>query len=90
MFAKILFLTFILAAPMTIQAEQPAAFDHQHLRWNQLLQKHVYWIDNGVASQVDYEDFRREQATLDATSKTSAASRKTTLRSGRRSSSSPS
>src|SRR5690606_29740975 len=66
MLAKILLGTFMLALAMTTQAEQPSAFDHQHSLWNQLLQKHVYWIDNGVASQVDYAGFRREHATLDA------------------------
>ena len=66
MLAKILLGTFMLALTMTTQAENSNAFDHEHRLWHQLLQKHVYWIDNGVASQVDYEGFRRENATLDA------------------------
>ena len=66
MFAKILLATLMLALTMTTQAENSNAFDHQHGRWNQMLQNHVYWIDNGVASQVNYEGFRGERATLDA------------------------
>lgn len=65
MLARFLLWTFMLAMATATQAEQAAVFDHRHILWDQLLQKHVYWIDNGVASQVDYEGFRREQATLD-------------------------
>lgn len=56
----------MLALTITTQAEKSATFDHQHSLWHQLLQKHVYWINNGVASQVDYEGIGREHATLGA------------------------
>lgn len=55
----------ILAMALTAQAGQPAAFDHQHAQWSQLLQTHVRWINNGVASQVDYTGFRHERAAFD-------------------------
>ncbi|MBR7888787.1 DUF547 domain-containing protein [Marinomonas sp. A79] len=39
------------------------AFDHS--TWNALLQQHVYLIDGGKASQVDYQGFDDDQAALD-------------------------
>lgn len=39
------------------------AFDHS--AWNALLQQHVYLIDGGKASQVDYQGFDDDQAALD-------------------------
>ena len=42
------------------------AFDHQHQNWHTLLQKHVHWINNGTASQVDYAGFQKDKVTLDA------------------------
>ncbi len=62
---KTLFPILMLAMTMTAQAGQPPAFDHQHTQWNQLLKIHVQWIDNGVASQVDYEGLHRENAALE-------------------------
>lgn len=43
-----------------------ADFDHHHTAWSALLQQHVRWIDDGVASQVDYTGFKTDQKTLDA------------------------
>jgi len=41
------------------------AFDHSHSAWNQMLQRNVHWDSKGVASQVDYSAFKRQQAELD-------------------------
>lgn len=43
-----------------------AAFDHRHAAWDVLLKKHVYPIDNGVATQVHYAAFKRDRAALKA------------------------
>ncbi|MDT8418958.1 MAG: DUF547 domain-containing protein [Desulfuromonadales bacterium] len=42
------------------------AFDHNHAPWNELLQKHVHWINQGVASQVDYVGMQRDEKLLQA------------------------
>jgi len=42
-----------------------ADFDHRHTAWNTLLQQHVRWINDGVASQVDYAGFKADQKPLD-------------------------
>ncbi len=52
-----LLLTLCLAAGFMSQAW---AFDHQP--WDQLLKKHVRWINQGVASQVDYAGFQKDAA----------------------------
>jgi hypothetical protein len=36
------------------------AFDHRHAVWDELLRKHVVWINGGTASQVNYAGFQRE------------------------------
>jgi hypothetical protein len=36
------------------------AFDHRHGVWDELLKKHVVWINGGTASQVDYAGFQRD------------------------------
>ncbi|WP_303721039.1 hypothetical protein [Malonomonas rubra] len=41
------------------------AFDHQHQNWDLLLKKYVHWDRHGVASQVDYAAFMRQEAQLD-------------------------
>lgn len=43
-----------------------AAFDHQHSAWNQLLAKHVRWINNGSASQVNYAGLQQDRAAMQA------------------------
>ncbi|MDH3354591.1 MAG: DUF547 domain-containing protein [Chromatiales bacterium] len=40
-------------------------FDHQHTLWNKLLHKHVHWINNGKASQVDYRAFKQDEPQLE-------------------------
>ena len=42
------------------------AFDQQHSRWDALVKKHVIWIDDGVASQVNYRGFQQDQVELQA------------------------
>lgn len=41
-----------------------AAFDHRHAAWDALVKKHVFPIDNGVATQVHYAAFKRDRAAL--------------------------
>ena len=41
-----------------------AAFDHSHSALESLLQKHVVWVNDGHASQVDYAAIKREQSIL--------------------------
>jgi hypothetical protein len=43
-----------------------AAFDHSHAPWNALLKKHVVWIAEGKASQVDYAGFANDKSALQA------------------------
>ena len=40
------------------------AFDHKHAAWDRLLSKHVRWISDGYASQVDYAGFKKDRAEL--------------------------
>lgn len=53
--------TASLAGPVAL-----ADFDHQHSAWDKLLKKHVVWIDNGTASQVNYAGFQQDAPALDA------------------------
>lgn len=41
-----------------------ADFDNTHARWSDLLRRHVTWINNGVASQVDYAGFKKDRENL--------------------------
>lgn len=54
-----LFLVFPAAVPA-------AGFDHSHADWNALTSEHVVRIRGGVASQVDYQGFRRDRDRLSA------------------------
>lgn len=56
----LLWLVFCIAAC----AESADNFDHEHQAWNRLLENHVTWVDDGVASHVDYEAFLRNRAYL--------------------------
>jgi hypothetical protein len=42
------------------------ALDHEHARWDDLLRKHVAYIQNGSASRVDYAGFAQDRARLKA------------------------
>jgi len=61
-----LLLVMVLAfiASTTVQAEQKANAIHQP--WNELLNKHVKSIHEGVSTQADYAGFKTEQAKLQA------------------------
>ena len=52
------------------------AFDHGHSAWHRLLARHVVWVADGTASQVDYAGFQADaqelQAYLDALSAVTA------------------
>ena len=57
----------ILAALLFIVAGAPAlALDHSYKAWDELLKKHVKYVQNGNASRVDYAGFARERAQLKA------------------------
>jgi hypothetical protein len=42
------------------------AFDHSHKAWDELLGKHVRYVQDGNASRVDYAGFARDRAALKA------------------------
>jgi hypothetical protein len=56
----LIILMFCLTGPV-----QAGTFDHEHRTWSSLLDKHVTWVNQGVASQVDYRGFVQDQAALD-------------------------
>lgn len=62
MMRRILALLLVLPV-MALAADD---FDHDHQRWNALLQEHVVWIDGGVASQVDYAALAADRPSLEA------------------------
>jgi hypothetical protein len=53
------------AFSLSVQA-QDAAFDHQYLRWNALLKKHVRWLPDQKQSRADYKGFLADRAELKA------------------------
>ena len=58
---RILASLFLLAASMNA-----AAFDHAYAAWDDLLRKHVRYIENGNASRVSYAGFLKDRAQLKA------------------------
>ena len=58
---RLLFAVALLAASL-----QAAALDHSHRAWDDLLKKHVRYVQNGNASQVSYAGFARDRAALKA------------------------
>jgi hypothetical protein len=57
----------LLAALAFLVAALPAlALDHSHKAWDELLKKHVRYVQNGNASRVDYAGFARDRAQLKA------------------------
>src|SRR4051794_17513839 len=57
----------LIAALAFLVAALPAmAFDHSHKAWNELLGKHVRYVQAGNASRVDYSGLARDRARLDA------------------------
>ncbi|HUQ29666.1 MAG TPA: DUF547 domain-containing protein [Usitatibacter sp.] len=56
-----------MAAVVLLAAAIPAlAFDHSHKAWDELLKKHVRYVQNGNASRVDYAGFARDRFALKA------------------------
>ncbi len=55
-----------LAFALLFSSAAPAAFDHEHRAWTELLKRHVLVIDGGKASKVRYAGFARDRATLKA------------------------
>ncbi len=49
-----------------LTANSALAFDDQHSVFDKLLNKHVKWDDQGVASKVDYAGFQQDSARLNA------------------------
>ena len=52
-------------AALLLLAALPAfAFDHSHKAWDDLLKKHVTYVENGNASRVSYAGFAKDRAAL--------------------------
>jgi hypothetical protein len=60
--ARLLALLALVAAA----SSAPAAFDHRHAAWNDLVSRNVVWIDAGHASQVRYASFAGDRSQLRA------------------------
>ena len=56
----------LLAVGLVAVSLTAAALDHAHAAWGALLAKHVRYVQNGNASQVDYAMFARDRAQLKA------------------------
>ncbi len=55
---RVMVLALGLVAGIASVAAQ--AFDHSHGTWDELLKKHVVWINGGTASQVNYRGFQSD------------------------------
>ena len=55
---------FLVGNVFLLAAQASAAFDHSHSTFGALLQRHVVWINDGHASEVDYAGIKREQSVL--------------------------
>ena len=56
----------LLAAAMLFAATGACALDHSHKAWDELLKKHVRYVQNGNAARVDYAGFAKDRAQLKA------------------------
>ena len=56
----------LLAVALIAVSLQALALDHSHKAWDDLLKKHVRYVQNGNASQVSYAGFARDRAALKA------------------------
>ncbi|MGZ5662377.1 MAG: DUF547 domain-containing protein [Usitatibacter sp.] len=56
----------ILAAASLLVSFGALAFDHTYKAWDDLLHKHVKYVQDGNASRVDYAGFARDRAQLKA------------------------
>ena len=43
-----------------------SALDHSHKAWDDMLKKHVKYVQNGNASRVDYAGFMKDRQALKA------------------------
>lgn len=57
---------FLLIGVWLLFLSPAQAFNHGHQTWDLLLQKHVHWDRQGVASWVDYAAFQRQESQLDS------------------------
>ena len=53
-----------IAACLLLFTAAAHAFDHDYASWQRLLQQHVRWVDDGVASQVDYRGLQNRRDEL--------------------------
>jgi hypothetical protein len=56
----------LLAMLLLAAASTAGALDHGHKAWDELLKKHVRYVQNGNASRVDYAGFAKDRAQLKA------------------------
>src|ERR1700687_582220 len=57
---------FALLAAALLASAAALAFDHSYKPWDELLKKHVRYVQNGNASRVDYAGFAKDRARLKA------------------------
>ncbi len=55
---------FLIGNVLLLSPTADAAFDHSHSTLHTLLQRHVVWINDGHASEVDYAGIKRERSVL--------------------------
>ena len=56
----------VLAIVLLAAASSACALDHSHKAWDELLRKHVRYVQDGNASRVDYAGVARDRAQLKA------------------------
>ena len=57
---------FLLALALAAASFTALALDHSHKAWDDLLKKHVRYVQNGNASRVDYAGFAKDRGELKA------------------------
>ncbi len=58
--------TILIALAAFLLSASAFALDHSHKAWDDLLKKHVKYVQNGNASRVDYAGFAKDHAQLKA------------------------
>lgn len=58
--------SIVLALAFLAASTSATALDHDHKAWDDLLRRHVRYVENGNASRVDYAGVARERAALKA------------------------
>lgn len=58
------FITPFFLLIMAFNVSGDSGFDHKHKQWQQLLQKNIYEINAGQATEVDYSAFKQQEAEL--------------------------